>query len=81
MERLDLSDGFDVHDYRSDLKLLKQGASSMQLENRSELACPACDQPFDRLFVTEEESVSFDSAPSGPICLARTDEQLLVFTH
>lgn len=81
MQRLDLSDGFDVHDHRSELKLLKQTGESMQLANRSELACPACDRPFDRLFVTESETVSFDSAPNGPICLARTSEQLLVFTH
>lgn len=81
MRRLDLTDGFDVHDHRSELKLVKQDADSMQLVNRDEVACPACDRPFDRLFVTDRETVSFDTAPNGPICLARTDEQLLVFTH
>ncbi|MFB6193878.1 MAG: flagella cluster protein [Halobaculum sp.] len=81
MERLDLSDGFDVHDHRSALKLLKQTGDSMQLANREEVACPACDRPFDRLFVTDRRTVSFDTAPNGPICLARTDDQLLLFTH
>lgn len=81
MQELDLSDGFDVHDHRSELKLLKQTGESMQLANRGELACPACDRAFDRLFVTERETVSFDAAPNGPICLARTDDQLLLFTH
>ena len=81
MARLDLSDGFDVHDHRSALKLLKQTDESMQLANREGVACPACDRPFERLFVTERETVSFDSAPTGPICLARSDEQLLLFTH
>ncbi|WP_277555104.1 DUF7385 family protein [Halobaculum limi] len=81
MTRLDISDGFDVHDYRSKLKLLRQDAGSMSLENRAELGCPACGTPFDRLFVSDDETVTFDSAPSGPICLARTDERLLVLTH
>ncbi|MFB6243984.1 MAG: flagella cluster protein [Halobaculum sp.] len=81
MDRLDISDGFDVHDYRSDLKLLKQDANSMQLANRSELGCPCCGEPFDRLFVTEDDCVTFGSAPSGPICVARTDDQTLVAAH
>lgn len=81
VQRLDLSEGFDVHDHRSELKLLKQTADSMQLANRSELACPACDRTFERLFVTDAATVSFENAPNGPICLARTPEQLLVFTH
>ena len=49
-ERLDLSDGFDVHDYRSRLKLRTQDGSSMYLENREGLECPACGRAFDRLF-------------------------------
>ena len=81
MTRLDLSDGFDVHDHRSELKLVRQTDSSMRLRNREGVACPACDRPFDRVFVTERETVSFDAAPNGPICLARTDGRLLVFTH
>lgn len=81
VQRLDLSDGFDVHDHRSALKLLKQTANSMQLANREQLACPACDRPFDKLFVTDNQTVSFDTPPTGPICLAQTDSQLLLFTH
>ena len=81
MARLDLADGFDVHDYRAKLKLLRQDARSMTLANREDLACPACDRPFERLFVTEDDEVTFGSAPSGPVCLARTDERLLVLTH
>lgn len=81
MPRLDVSGGFDVHDYRAGLKLLRQDAGSMTLENRDGLGCPACGEPFERLFVADDPTVSFDSAPSGPICLARTDERLLVATH
>jgi hypothetical protein len=36
---------------------------------------------FERLFVTSDETVTFDSAPNGPVCVARTDEQILVFAH
>lgn len=81
MTTIDLSDGFDVHDYRSELKLLRQDAGSMTLANREGLACPACDRPFERLFVTDDDRVTFGSAPGGPICLARTGERLLVLTH
>ncbi|WP_435062530.1 DUF7385 family protein [Halobaculum sp. EA56] len=81
MARLDLSDGFDVHDYRSKLKLQRQDAGSMTLANREGLGCPACGDPFERLFVSDDETVTFGAAPSGPICLARTDERLLVLTH
>ncbi|WP_313694089.1 DUF7385 family protein [Halorarum halobium] len=81
MDRLDLSDGFDVHDYRAKLKLRRQDAGSMTLDNRDGLACPACDRPFERLFVTDDDEVTFEGAPGGPICLARTAERLLVLTH
>ncbi|GAA0207575.1 DUF7385 family protein [Halobaculum roseum] len=81
MARLDIADGFDVHDYRSKLKLLEQDAGSMTLANREGLGCPACGDAFERLFVGDDETVTFASAPNGPICLARTDDRLLVMTH
>jgi hypothetical protein len=79
-QRLDVSEGFDVHEYRHELKLLEQGKGTMQLTNRQGLRCPTCEEPFDRLLVTEKRHHTF-SAPSGPFCLARTDERLLVLTH
>lgn len=81
MTTLDVEEGFDVHEYRKELKLLTQAERSMTLANREELLCPACERPFERLFVSEDPTVTFASAPDGPICLARTDEQLLVLTH
>jgi hypothetical protein len=79
--RLDIADGFDVHDHRSKLKLLRQDGNSMQLQNRDDVGCAACGRVFERLFVTSDETVTFDNAPSGPVCVARTDEQILVFAH
>lgn len=81
MEQLAVASGFDVHDYRSKLKLQRQDGDAMTLSNRSELACPSCGERFERLFVTEDEQVSFGSAPDGPICVVRAPEQLLVLTH
>ncbi|MFC6757608.1 MULTISPECIES: DUF7385 family protein [Haloarcula] len=80
METLDVSDGFDVHDYRHGLKLLKQDRGTMTLENREGFACPACGEPFERLFVSERRTNSFDD-PGTSFCLARTDDNLLVLTH
>lgn len=81
MAELDVSDGFDVHEHREKFKLLKQDADSMHLEHHGDLECPACGSVFDRVFVAERESVSFSSAPNGPMCLVRTPDQLLVMTH
>jgi len=80
MEQLDVSDGFDVHDYRHGLKLLKQDRGTMTLENREGFVCPACGEAFERLFVSEKRTNSFGD-PGRPFCLARTDAKLLVITH
>jgi len=80
MEQLDVSHGFDVHDYRHGLKLLKQDRGTMTLENRDDFTCPACGDPFERLFVSENRTATFGD-PGTPFCLARTDESLLVLTH
>ena len=80
MEQLDVSDGFDVHDYRHGLKLLRQDRDTMTLENRNGFRCPACDEPFERLFVSERRTNSFGD-PGRPFCLARTDDAVLVLTH
>lgn len=80
MPTLSIDGGFDVHDYRHGLKLRKQSAETMHLENRAGFTCPACDREFERLFITEKPTTTFNSPP-GPFCLARTDEELLVLTH
>jgi hypothetical protein len=40
MERFDVSDGFNVHDYRHGLKLLEEARETMSLVNREDFACP-----------------------------------------
>jgi len=80
METLAVEDGFDVHDYRHGLKLLKEDRETMHLANREEFACPACGAAFERLFVTERRTTTFGD-PGGPFCLVRTDDELLLLTH
>jgi hypothetical protein len=81
MEQLDLTNGFDMHDYRHGLKLLKEDVRSKQLANPDDrFACPACGKAFDRLFVTETQATSFGK-PDTAFCIAHTAEKLLVLTH
>jgi hypothetical protein len=81
MDRLAVADGFDVHDYREGLKLLQQDGDTWTLANRAGYGCPACGDAFERVFVAARESVTFGSAPNGPICVARSPGKLLVLTH
>jgi uncharacterized protein (UPF0212 family) len=78
---IDVDGGFDVHDYRAGLKLQKQDGDTMHLENREEYRCPACDRPFERLFVSGDATVTFGNPPDSPFCLVRAPEQLLLLTH
>lgn len=80
MEQLDVSDGFDVHEYRHGLKLLKEERGTMTLSNRNGFHCPACTDEFDRLFISEKRTNTFGN-PESPFCLVRTDDELLVLTH
>lgn len=80
MTRLDIADGFSIHDYRHGLKLITDDGRTKHLENREGFRCPACGDPFEKLFVSERRTNSFGN-PGVPFCLARTDEKLLLLTH
>jgi hypothetical protein len=80
-DRLDLSGGFDIHDYRAGLKLVRQDGASMYLKNREGYECPACGRPFERLFVFEDDRVTFGNPPDAPFCLVRAPDRLLLLTH
>ena len=80
MELLDVANGFDVHDYRHGLKLLREDRETTYLANRNGFGCPACERAFDRLLVTEARSLSVGT-PDAPVCLVRTDDAMLVLTH
>jgi len=80
MAELDASGGFDVHEYRHGLKLLREDRETMHLANREGFACPACGDPFEKLFVSEKRTNSFGD-PGGPFCVVRTADELLLLTH
>lgn len=80
MEQLDVSDGFDVHEYRHGLKLLREERETTHLANREDFRCPACGEPFEKLFVSEKRENSFGD-PGTAFCLVRTDDELLLLTH
>jgi hypothetical protein len=80
VQELDVSDGFDVHEYRHGLKLLREDRETMHLSNREGYACPACGDPFDRLLVSEKRKNTFGE-PGRRFCVVRTDGTLLVLTH
>ncbi|MFC7071622.1 flagella cluster protein [Halovenus rubra] len=80
MEQLDVTEGFDVHEYRHGLKLINEDRQTMHLENRDGFACPACEKPFEDLFVTEKRTNTFGD-PASPFCIVRTDQEVLLLTH
>jgi hypothetical protein len=80
MEPVDVDGGFDYHDYREGLKLLREDRETTHLANRAGLACPACGEAFEKLFVSERRENTFGN-PGTPFCIVRTDDQILLLTH
>jgi hypothetical protein len=80
MTTLDVADGFDVHDYRHGLKLVREDRQTMHLENRDDFACPACGKVFEKLLVSEKRTNTFGN-PGSPFCVVRTDDRILLLTH
>ncbi len=81
MQQLTIDPTFDIHDHRHGLKLVKEDRQTLLLDNPDDVfACPACGKAFNRLFVSERQTQSF-GCPDSPVCLARTDTQMLVLTH
>lgn len=73
-------DGFDVHEHRHALKLHKDTGRTQLWENRKELGCPACDEPFSDLLISEKRHNSF-KPPGSRFCVVQEDGRILVFTH
>jgi len=60
MTRLDVTDGFDVHEYRHGPKLRKEDRDQMHLANRNEFEVPPAASPS-----TASSSRSDGRTPSG----------------
>ncbi|WP_435175334.1 DUF7385 family protein [Halorussus sp. AFM4] len=71
---------FDVHDHRHALKLHRDTGDTRHWENREDLDCPACEEPFSDLFVSEKRYNSFNP-PEGRFCVVRETDRILLFAH
>ena len=71
---------FDVHDHRHALKLRRDTGDTQHWENRKELDCPACEEPFADLFISEQRHNSFNP-PDGRFCVVRESDRILLFAH
>lgn len=74
---------FDVHDHRHRLKQLRDSGETKLFANRDEVACPACGEPFERLFSTRREATCFPDPGSARFCLVvpEDDEYAHLFRH
>jgi hypothetical protein len=72
---------FDVHEVRHRLKQLSDDGTTKLFENRDGVVCPACETPFDRLFITSRVETSFPENDGSRFCLVRDSGQICVFRH
>jgi uncharacterized Zn ribbon protein len=73
-------DGFDVHEHRHALKLRKDTGDAQLWENKKGLDCPACEEEFSDLLISEQRHNSFNP-PDGRFCVVRESDRIIVFTH
>ncbi|SMO88608.1 DUF7385 family protein [Halorubrum cibi] len=73
--------GFDVHEHRHALKQLRDTGDTSLWESRKDVACPACEEPFDRLFTTRRLATRFPENDGVRFCLVRDDDAIHVFRH
>ena len=72
---------FDVHAVRHRLKLVCDDGPTALYENRDRVACPACGDPFDELYLTRRRTNSFAPDRRVAFCVVREDDRLLLCTH
>lgn len=73
---------FDLHDHRHRLKQLRDGGDTKLFENRDGMACPACGEPFSRLFSTRKTATRFPPHEKARFCLVVPDDEFVhLFSH
>lgn len=72
---------FDVHEHRHRLKQLTDDGDAKLFENRDRVACPACGEPFDRLFSTRRTATTFPENDGSRFCLVRGETFVHLFRH
>jgi hypothetical protein len=73
--------GFDPHEHRERLKLLKRHRDRAVYANREGVRCPVCGRVFDRVLSTEERSRQFTPEEHIEFCVLRDGHELFLFTH
>ena len=71
---------FDEHAVRHRLKLRTDSGESVLYENRDDVSCPVCGEPFDEFYATAGAE-SFRPPTRIDFCVAHGDDRLLLFTH
>ncbi|MFC7128093.1 DUF7385 family protein [Haloferax chudinovii] len=73
--------GFDIHEVRHRVKLLRDDGETTLVENRDGVACPACGDGFSQLLISDRNAHSFDVDADTRFCVRRDGDRLLVATH
>ncbi|MFC7201968.1 flagella cluster protein [Haloferax namakaokahaiae] len=74
---------FDIHEVRHRVKMLRDTGTTMVVENRDGVACPACGDAFTELLISEAANHSFDVPPQTRLCVHNETEtgRVLIATH
>ncbi|MFB6079853.1 MAG: flagella cluster protein [Haloferacaceae archaeon] len=76
-----MDERFDLRAHRHELKLVRESGERALYENRGDVACPACDRPFERVLASERRTESLRPDRRVDLCVARESDRVLVFTH
>jgi CRISPR/Cas system-associated protein Cas10 (large subunit of type III CRISPR-Cas system) len=76
-----MTDRFDLHENRHRLKQIRDDGDTKEFANPGEERCPACGEPFERLFCTRKDTNSFQKNDGSPFCLVRGNDYIHIFRH
>ena len=76
-----MPDAFDIHDHRHAMKQLKDTGQTGLYDNRKDVVCPVCGEPFDRLFLTKKRGTTFPENDGASFCLLNQGDGVYLFRH
>ncbi|MFO8116428.1 MAG: flagella cluster protein [Halorubrum sp.] len=76
-----MTDTFEIHDHRHELKQLRDSGDTKLFENRDGLSCPVCGTAFRRLLMTANQAVQFPENDGSRFCILRQPTEIVVFRH
>jgi len=72
---------FDIHEHRHTLKLLRDTGTTSLWRSRGAARCPACGEPFTRLFISQTETTTIAENDGSAFCLLREESAIKLFCH